>query len=131
MSDTQIELVSGETLADYRPLVRSITKSRHQAIAANTIGAFLKEVSSVLDSSLAPKQKERVTKLLEGFHDVFKESLGHMTVFSHKIDTENSPPIKQLPRRLSYTHREEAQWQIKDMLHQGLFGLARVLGRVR
>ena len=39
---------------------------------------------------------------------------------SDKIDTGNSPPIKQRPWRLPFVHREEAKRQIKDMLTQGV-----------
>lgn len=34
----------------------------------------------------------------------------------HKIDTGNSPQIKQRPRRLPFAHRHEVDQQVKDML---------------
>ena len=54
------------------------------------------------------------------FSDVFDESLGHTTLLTHKIDTGNSAPIKQQPRRLPYVHREESKRQIEEMLDQGV-----------
>lgn len=36
----------------------------------------------------------------------------------HNIDTGDSPPIRQYPRRLPYHYRDEVDKQVKDMLSQ-------------
>ena len=81
---------------------------------------FTDKVDSVIDTLLVNGDKERVQDLLNKFSDVFDESLGHTTLLTHKIDTGNSAPIKQQPRRLPYVHREESKRQIEEMLDQGV-----------
>ena len=56
---------------------------------------------------------------LLSFSDVFEESLGHINVMQHKIDTRAALPIRQYPRRLPYAYRQEINNQVADMLHQG------------
>ena len=46
--------------------------------------------------------------------------LGHSDVVTHKIDTGDSAPIRQYPRRLPYAYRQESQSQIKEMLNQNI-----------
>ena len=38
----------------------------------------------------------------------------------HNIDTGDSRPIRQYPRRLSYAYREETRKQVAEMLDQGV-----------
>ena len=57
--------------------------------------------------------------LLE-FSDVFDEHLGHANILTHEINTGNSTPIKQHPRRIPYAHREESERQINEMLDKGI-----------
>ena len=52
--------------------------------------------------------------------DVFDPSLGHTTVITHKIDTCDAAPIRQYPRRLPYSYREETDKQVSEMLQQGV-----------
>lgn len=126
MSDSSIELSVGENLAEFCPLVESYTKKSEitstvaAGIRQETFESFSKTIEIALDSSLDTNDKDHVAKLLHEFSDVFDDSLGHTTVHSHKIDTGNSAPIKQRPRRLPYSHRDEAQKQITEMLEQGV-----------
>ena len=46
--------------------------------------------------------------------------MGHSDVVTHKIDTGDSAPIRQYPRRLPYAYRQETQSQIKEMLDQNI-----------
>lgn len=57
---------------------------------------------------------------LLSFSDVFDNSLGHTSVALHNINTGDSLPIRQYPRRLPYHHRAEVEKQVKDMLSQGV-----------
>ena len=47
------------------------------------------------------------------FSDIFEETLGHTNVVQHKIDTGDSRPIRQYPRRLPYAYREETRKQVQ------------------
>ena len=54
------------------------------------------------------------------FSDVFDETLGHIDVIQHNIDTGSALPIRQYPRRLPYAYREETKQQVTDMLQRGV-----------
>ena len=57
---------------------------------------------------------------LLNFPDVFNNGLGHTTVTDHKIDTGDSPPIHQYPRRLPYQFHGEVDKQVTEMLSQNV-----------
>ena len=46
--------------------------------------------------------------------------MGHTNVVQHKIDTGDSRPIRQYPRRLPFAYREETSKQVAEMLDQGV-----------
>ena len=48
------------------------------------------------------------------------KDLGHSTIFPHKIDTGDSKPIHQGPRRLPIAKRQVADKEIKRMLEMGV-----------
>lgn len=54
------------------------------------------------------------------FSDVFEESLGHINVIQHKIDTGAALPIRQYPRCLPNAYRQETKNPVADMLRQGV-----------
>jgi len=59
------------------------------------------------------------------FSDIFEETLGHTNVVQHKIDTGDSRPMRQYPRRLPYAYREETRKQVAEMLDQGVIQASR------
>ena len=63
----------------------------------------LTDLSSHCDLDQADKNS--VLAVLSEFEDVFEATLGHTNVATHTIDTGNSTPIKQRPRRLPYAYR--------------------------
>jgi len=50
------------------------------------------------------------------FSDIFEETLGHTNVVQDKIDTGDSRPMRQYPRRLPYAYREETRKEVAEML---------------
>ena len=78
------------------------------------------ELSSALSSTLSPCEKIILLTTLLRYADVFEHSLGHTTVVRHNINTSDSPPIRQRPRRLRYAYRKETDDQIRNMLDQGV-----------
>eukprot|EP00794_Sanderia_malayensis_P021266 gene21266-biopygen16300 len=76
------------------------------------------EFDNALSSDLSDRHKTEIRNVLLEFSDVFANELGHTTVLSHKIDTENAPPIRQQPRRLPFHYRGEVDKQVSDMLAQ-------------
>lgn len=49
-----------------------------------------------------------------------KDDIGCCDLIEHKIDTGDAVPIKQNPRRLPLSKREDAEKEIKRMLHNGI-----------
>ena len=48
------------------------------------------------------------------------DELGYDDIVNHKIDTSDNAPIKQRPRRLPYTYRNETSKHVKEMLDQNV-----------
>ena len=53
-------------------------------------------------------------------NNTFSCEHGCVDVVTHKIDSGNNAPIKQRPRRLPYTYRDEAGKHIKEMLDKNV-----------
>ena len=62
--------------------------------------------------------------LLLSFPDVFNDGLGHTLVSSNSINTGDSLPVKQHPRRLPYHYRGEIHKQVNEMLEKGVIQLS-------
>ena len=77
-------------------------------------------VVAALSPILSSSDRKQLLDTLLLFPDVFNNALGHTSVLSHKIDTSNSQPIKQHPRRLPYHYRGEIRQQVRDMLEKGV-----------
>ena len=123
-STTQIELVSGENLADSCPLIESCLSSQPHVCGAvgnkTTPQVISDKIESIIDPSLQGGKRGKLKNLLLEFSDVFDENLGHTTILTHEINTGNSTPIKQHPRRIPFAHRDESERQIADMLDKGI-----------
>ena len=62
-------------------------------------------------------------KLLDEFHDVFakdKYDLGRATMAEHRIDTGDSAPFRQRPRRLPQAHHAEIEKQVQKLAEVGI-----------
>ena len=62
----------------------------------------LRELETAISPSLGTNDKHTLLNTLLEFPDVFNDGLGHTKVTAHKIDTGESLPIRQYPRRLPY-----------------------------
>ena len=80
----------------------------------------LTELTTAINLNLSARDSKALLNTLLSFPDVFDNSLGNTSVALHNIDTGDSPPIRQYPRRLPYHHRAEAEKQVNDMLSQGV-----------
>ena len=119
MSQTPFQLIAGENIADFCPLVESCSKVPAAqkpdvcgAVQSDLSKTFLDKVNAVIDSTPICEYKERVQRLMYKYSDVFDDKLGHTILVTHKIDTGNNQPIKQAPRRLPYVYRDEANRQV-------------------
>ena len=117
-SEDEVEIVSGREIAEFSVLSESPVCNNSSTANTNP-DPFC--CSSVDTSNLLDEEdKAKLRKVLLQYSDIFEDTLGQTSVLSHTIDTGDSPPIKQRPRRLPYAHREEVDKRVKDMLVQGV-----------
>jgi len=86
------------------------------------IPLFLRELFIKETQNLNEKQKERFANFLIRFQDVFSEEIiaGNCRMVEHKIEIENSGPIKQAPRRIPFHLRKDVDIEIEEMKRQGV-----------
>jgi len=83
---------------------------------------FLRELFIKETQNLNEKQKERFANFLIGFQDVFSEEIiaGNCGMVEHRIEIENSGPIKQVPRRIPFHLQKDIDKEIEEMKRQGV-----------
>ena len=74
---------------------------------------------SVLNSSQRRKADAIVSKFSDMFSDS-KSNIGRTGLIQHSIDTGDSRPIKQPPRRIPFAMREELGKQVQEMLEHDI-----------
>ena len=86
-STTQIELVSGENLANSCPLIESCLSSQPHVCGAvgnkTTPQVISDKIESIIDPWLQGGKRGKLKNLLLEFSDVFDENLGHTTILTH------------------------------------------------
>ena len=77
-----------------------------------------------LDSlDLTSGQRTKVSMLLDEYADMFSSGpadLGRTGMVKHRIDTGDSPPIKQAQRRVPLHQQEVVRQHVEEMLHYGV-----------
>ncbi|GBN85459.1 Transposon Ty3-I Gag-Pol polyprotein [Araneus ventricosus] len=72
---------------------------------------------------LNEEQRTAVRKLLNEFQNLFSTcdaDVGRCNMTQHRINTGDHPPIKQYPRRLPLSRKEEADHLVKEMVDNGI-----------
>ena len=118
-SDCPIELTANQTLAEFIPVSELVSPSPNHNNTFTVCTAMegprdlapetLTELMTAINPNLSARDKKSLLNTLLSFPDAFDNSLGHTSVALHKIDTGDSPPIRQYPRRLPYHHRAEVE----------------------
>ena len=75
-----------------------------------------------MSDQLEPEQQESVLDLVLKYQGIFalpNRELGHTTLVQHTVDTGDSRPIKQPPRRMPLPQREIADQEVDKMLEKG------------
>ena len=111
-STTQLELVAGENLADFCPLIESCLSQLHVcgAVGNKTTPQVISDkIESIIDPSLQGGKRGKLKNLLLEFSDVFDENLRHTTILTHEINTGNSTPIEQHPRRIIVVKKKDGE----------------------
>jgi hypothetical protein len=98
-------------------------KENLQTSKKEPVPDYLQSLYESSTENLCDRDKEKVAELLVCFQDVFSQGLddlGRATGVRHDIVTGNAAPVKQPPRRIPVSKREEASKAIKDMEKQGI-----------
>ena len=83
----------------------------------------LRKVLNIPGEDLEPAQVKELEEFLSSFDDVFsldEDDLGHTSLVRHQVDTGDSPPIKQAPRRIPFSRRQVVADLIDDMMEKGV-----------
>lgn len=95
-------------------------KNAFSCSVVNASESLRHKLDEAIDPSLSMLEKQKLERLLWDYSDVFSDELGYVDVVNHKIDTGDNAPIKQRPRRLPYTYRNETSKHVKEMLDQNV-----------
>ncbi|GBM49760.1 Transposon Ty3-G Gag-Pol polyprotein [Araneus ventricosus] len=117
LNNTSKILDKGAVIATCEPVVDIVARPQEFSEAQH--------LSSILESleMLNEKQRREVRKLLKEFQNLFSTcdaDVGHCNMTQHRINTGVHPPIKQYPRRLPLSRKEEADHLVKDMVDNGI-----------
>jgi len=130
-SNCDIILQAGQQIGEYCPLLDTpYSVDTQNTSLCNDTKAFScqpatklsleEQLKAVISPSLNKHDRQVILDTLLRYEDVFDESLGYTDVITHKINTGDTAPIRQYPRRFPYAYREEVSRQISDMLQQGV-----------
>ena len=92
---------------------------------------ILTDLIDRVDSSVAVKDRQKLSVLLQKLSDVFsrgENDLGRTTVVVHDIDTGENKPVRQALRRHPPAHQEAIREHMRNMLEQGVIEPARRMG---
>ena len=82
--------------------------------------AELSQVLNIGEDGLTPEEVARVRSCILQARDVFaltKGELGEVDEILHHIETGDSPPVRQPPRRVPFARRPEISRMVNEMLH--------------
>ena len=83
----------------------------------------LKKLLNLPPDGLEPLQKQELEEFLLSSEQAFsldEDDLGRTFLVHHKVDTGDSPPIKQAPRRIPFSRRKVVEELIADMKKKGI-----------
>ncbi|UYV77521.1 K02A2.6-like, partial [Cordylochernes scorpioides] len=114
---TEIAIAEPVTNVAHCPTVENLDKSP----CSSLIPGHLQELLEGTREGLNWIQQKKLEHLLCQYEDVFATSpkdVGRTNVTQHRIDTGGATPVKQLPRRLPMTRRDEVAKLIEEMAEQ-------------
>lgn len=94
-----------------------------QKMTENSLPKHLQDLINHSMDHLDQGRQDKVLQLLTGFSDVFSKNsddLGRIDLVQHWINTEGAASIRQPPRRLPFSQREEAKGQVDKLSKHGI-----------
>lgn len=99
--------------------LRKIQEGTSNAMPADHIKSLLESTKE----SLSPSESREAEKLLTDYKDIFTKGdhdLGRTGLVKHPIDTGDTQPIKQRPRRVPLAKESEVSDMVQDMASQNI-----------
>ena len=124
VTDGTLKIAAGTWIAnchsvDYvQPQARIESRNQHGSLPEHLVDVFKRSTEGLND-----EQQQSVHDLLLEFADVFASSpsdMGRTRLTQHRINTGDSPPIRQPARRLPPAKQAEADAAVRDMLQRGV-----------
>ena len=122
LSDQARHLRRGTVVAACEP-VESVLISKIGDASGDQLPEHLTSLFEKSSEGLTPPQTTQLHDLLCRYASVFSSGLndlGRTDLVKHHIDTQGAIPVRQQPRRLPFSVREEAQQSVTAMLDQGV-----------
>lgn len=123
--EEELTVPEGAWLADLEPIATVLGAELPEEAIAETsqLPEHLRELFVHSAQALTEDQAETVKELLRRHSDVFSKApwdIGRTQLAEHAIDTGDSAPIKQPPRRFPIAKASEMESLVEDMLRQGV-----------
>ena len=80
----------------------------------------IESVVSLDGSCLSEVQREALMNVLKKHERMFDGHVGHTNLVTHRIDTGNSPPIRQSPRRIPPHLTEQVRDELNKLVSEGI-----------
>ena len=112
---------SGECVGSGGVAVAAVIGEDDNASGVSREARLLQNVH--VDDKLTPQESGQLSDLIAEFSDVFaldQCELSSTDVVTHVIDTGDSIPIKQHPRRIPFSLRSRVDQLVSEMLDQGI-----------
>ncbi len=119
---SDVETVTPKTKKN-RSVVKEHVKTIHGSKGVKDVPDHLADLFERGSVLLTDDEKTELAALLCKYSDVFskdKEDIGRTSLIKHEIDTGETRPIKQAPRRLPFTKRNIEREEIEKMKRQGI-----------
>ena len=117
-----VSVLSVQDGEDHRAPSNLNTKAVRKS-TRDLLPSHLKDLITKSTERLEREQQDKALELLMRFSDVFSqnsEDLGRTNLVQHRITTGEAAPIRQPPRRLPLSQREEAKTQVEKLLKHGI-----------
>ena len=95
----------------------------HEPTTDSTIPSHLSDLLERSSNHLSESEKQDLVRTLNKYQDVFSrssEDIGRTDLVQHSINTRDTPPIRQPPRRLPLGKRQTEKEEINKMLQRGV-----------
>ena len=105
------------------PAAKQVSGQVQRATTVEELPPHLRDLFARSVTGLSESECVDVCQLLTQFSDVFSagpHDLGCTDLVKHHIDTGSSKPVRQPPRRLPWTKRENAEKCVQEMQEQGV-----------